>query len=258
MKRGGKSLNIFQVGFCVKVMICNKCGKTINDDSVFCEYCGNKIEIKKEEKKKDGGFCRYCGAQISDGMQFCYKCGKPVSKGSNKEVNYTFKSGAGSIHIEKRGAFNSIANSINNNSFIKMWGFKICGAIGVISFFLPIIDYGFYSESSFGLILLLFQSNEMHGSAGMVFVIFGLIVHLIVSIALILSPTPEAGRSLSITGLVIVLCLRILPNMFMSMSIQNEYGFGIDLIQYGFGWWGMFIAFIAALILSVAMTKKQI
>ena len=26
--------------------------------------------------------------------------------------------------------------------------------------------------------------------------------------------------------------------------------------KYGFGWWGMFIAFIAALILSVAMTKK--
>ena len=36
----------------MKVMICNKCGKTINDDSVFCEYCGNKIEIKKRGKKE--------------------------------------------------------------------------------------------------------------------------------------------------------------------------------------------------------------
>ena len=25
-------------------MICNKCGKTLPDDSTFCQYCGNKIE----------------------------------------------------------------------------------------------------------------------------------------------------------------------------------------------------------------------
>ena len=25
-------------------MICNKCGKTLPDDSTFCQFCGSKIE----------------------------------------------------------------------------------------------------------------------------------------------------------------------------------------------------------------------
>lgn len=29
-------------------MYCNKCGKQITDDSVFCSYCGTKIEIQDE------------------------------------------------------------------------------------------------------------------------------------------------------------------------------------------------------------------
>ena len=30
-------------------MYCNKCGKQIADDSVFCSYCGTKIEIQDED-----------------------------------------------------------------------------------------------------------------------------------------------------------------------------------------------------------------
>lgn len=28
-------------------MFCNKCGKEINEDSVFCNYCGSKLKIKE-------------------------------------------------------------------------------------------------------------------------------------------------------------------------------------------------------------------
>lgn len=36
-------------------MYCNKCGKQIADDSMFCNYCGVKIEIsqQKETNKED-------------------------------------------------------------------------------------------------------------------------------------------------------------------------------------------------------------
>ena len=31
-------------------MYCNKCGKLIHDESVYCNYCGNKIEVLKNEE----------------------------------------------------------------------------------------------------------------------------------------------------------------------------------------------------------------
>lgn len=33
-------------------MICNNCGKNIEDDSLFCEFCGTKI-VKNETKKNE-------------------------------------------------------------------------------------------------------------------------------------------------------------------------------------------------------------
>ena len=32
-------------------MICPKCGKQIEDDAVFCTYCGNKMARVQEEEK---------------------------------------------------------------------------------------------------------------------------------------------------------------------------------------------------------------
>lgn len=31
-------------------MICSKCGKQIDDDSIFCEFCGNKINTAEEKQ----------------------------------------------------------------------------------------------------------------------------------------------------------------------------------------------------------------
>lgn len=30
-------------------MYCNKCGKQISDDSIFCNYCGEKVKIQSED-----------------------------------------------------------------------------------------------------------------------------------------------------------------------------------------------------------------
>ena len=50
-------------------MICSKCGKTINDDSVFCAYCGANFRQ----------LCKSCGAELMPGAVFCSKCGTTVS-----------------------------------------------------------------------------------------------------------------------------------------------------------------------------------
>jgi uncharacterized membrane protein YvbJ len=34
-------------------MFCNKCGKEIPDNSSFCNFCGQKIELLNKEKKEE-------------------------------------------------------------------------------------------------------------------------------------------------------------------------------------------------------------
>lgn len=58
-------------------MVCKSCGKTIPDDSVFCHFCGTKVETETTTQKSR--FCTSCGAQIPDGVKFCPKCGASVS-----------------------------------------------------------------------------------------------------------------------------------------------------------------------------------
>nr|WP_297016300.1 zinc ribbon domain-containing protein [Prevotella sp.] len=48
----------------MKKCIC--CGAQLEEDSVFCSYCGKKIEFRS---------CSYCGAKLEDDSIFCSKCG---------------------------------------------------------------------------------------------------------------------------------------------------------------------------------------
>ncbi len=65
-------------------MICGKCGKRIDDDSVFCEFCGAKAESAQPKKAYEPGqniryvYCAHCGARIEDASIFCDQCGEPL------------------------------------------------------------------------------------------------------------------------------------------------------------------------------------
>lgn len=64
-------------------MRCLNCSKEINDNSNFCEFCGNKVE--KNIIKNN--FCTNCGNKL-DGGNFCSCCGMRVSNNQiANEVN---------------------------------------------------------------------------------------------------------------------------------------------------------------------------
>lgn len=48
-------------------MKCTNCNNTIQDDNVFCPYCGHKVEKYKT--------CPNCGVEMAEDFNFCPKCG---------------------------------------------------------------------------------------------------------------------------------------------------------------------------------------
>lgn len=58
-------------------MFCNKCGKSIADDSAFCSYCGNPIQSEKPLDKQSV-ICPKCDAEFDGDQIFCDKCGSKL------------------------------------------------------------------------------------------------------------------------------------------------------------------------------------
>lgn len=47
-------------------MICEKCGRTIPEEAVFCSYCGSRNMRK---------VCKACGTELQKDQKFCHVCG---------------------------------------------------------------------------------------------------------------------------------------------------------------------------------------
>ena len=61
-------------------MKCSNCGKEIDDNSKFCEYCGNRIKLERR--------CPKCGKILKEDTLFCNECGFKLSEDNlnNSEV----------------------------------------------------------------------------------------------------------------------------------------------------------------------------
>ena len=71
-------------------MTCGKCGKTINDDSVFCPYCGTKLQK----------LCESCGAELVPDAAFCARCGAAVSEEEKWEAAEAKDDGANEMKYD--------------------------------------------------------------------------------------------------------------------------------------------------------------
>ena len=86
-------------------MICRKCGKTVLDDSLFCQYCGVHfedsledacVEIEAESSPKayepepiavgNVRYCQKCGGVVDPETKKCTKCGKQYFKFPTRAV----------------------------------------------------------------------------------------------------------------------------------------------------------------------------
>ena len=59
-------------------MKCPKCGFENQDDAVFCEECGHKLDEKLT--------CPSCGAELREGAKFCVKCGAKIDSDNNSVI----------------------------------------------------------------------------------------------------------------------------------------------------------------------------
>lgn len=51
-------------------IICQSCGKTLNDSVKFCSYCGKPVHVNDAVS-----FCSECGNKLETGIRFCSNCG---------------------------------------------------------------------------------------------------------------------------------------------------------------------------------------
>ena len=69
----------------VSTFKCPSCGRSIDEDSEFCTYCGEKIandlssnnstNILNKEESSNFIFCSFCGSKIDKNSKFCSECG---------------------------------------------------------------------------------------------------------------------------------------------------------------------------------------
>ena len=63
-------------------MKCERCNNILPDDSVFCSYCGNKIEKPQEPQAPK---CEKCGNTLPLDSEFCHFCGNQISQSPVEE-----------------------------------------------------------------------------------------------------------------------------------------------------------------------------
>lgn len=69
-------------------MKCSNCGNELSSNAMFCDNCGQKVELQSDEAQKC--YCGNCGAEIEIGSEFCGNCGTPVGTSNSTDMNYIF------------------------------------------------------------------------------------------------------------------------------------------------------------------------
>lgn len=83
-------------------MLCQKCGKEIPNDSIYCQYCSTKVEDHFSPTKEHPVlFCTRCGRPTVDYNNLCTECQKnaDINAAITADINqYSTLSGEANIH----------------------------------------------------------------------------------------------------------------------------------------------------------------
>lgn len=70
-----------KIAYIQNLILCPKCGKEIEKESVFCRFCGHYLKVDKIEKASDGSNrCISCGFTLTDDAVYCPNCGEKVNR----------------------------------------------------------------------------------------------------------------------------------------------------------------------------------
>ncbi len=158
-------------------MFCEKCGKNIAEESVFCEFCGNKIGSKKEEKqeiiaetpkkidKKEAAILNKTLKQIADHLEFLgYKIEK-LEMPNDRELiaarheihnNYLFHEVLAGVTLfqvslstgkKKDKKMDEVVNIANKNFLISRFYFDVEDDLVVLR--IEAVYMGDYSKEAF-------------------------------------------------------------------------------------------------------------
>lgn len=94
-------------------MKCKNCGAELEDDALFCDECGNKVE------KTEPGTCPSCGFVNTVNAKFCKQCGTKLNEADGAQQQPAFKSDtvaniAETISNAAVGAKNTASNAADN------------------------------------------------------------------------------------------------------------------------------------------------
>lgn len=68
------------------VTVCSQCGAEVRNNSLFCNACGAKVEVREEKPVAQNGVaCPSCGKMVAQGTAFCTFCGSAMNQSEKKE-----------------------------------------------------------------------------------------------------------------------------------------------------------------------------
>ena len=126
---------------------CNICGYMNDDDSLFCEECGNKLANKKVISVSDTLFCGQCGAKVLPGSRFCEECGAPVEYKEGKSEFSTHETG----HVFDSKNWAEKWERLTCSKTEEFYGLIIINTVNVpdcSSFMETLFDYIFWSANN--------------------------------------------------------------------------------------------------------------
>ena len=98
-------------------MKCVKCGRIIDDDSMFCEYCGEPMQIIEEEPRSQYrrefdsySKCPFCGAVLGSFKAYCDFCGHELRKEKADMVIGRLSNALAEVDVQKQQHESSYVN----------------------------------------------------------------------------------------------------------------------------------------------------
>lgn len=180
---------------------CPYCGGELDDQDIFCQYCGNKVtsEAQSQTQSNPNGMqspppriCSSCQKQLEEGEVYCPRCGTKVGEGSRPAGN-----NMGTAPYSREN---------NMGKYLKYYSVIVAIFFGYIACtYLPYLTYLDEDMKTNGLVMVLicvwitvtyflvaFCCKKQCAKHLLCSLIFGVIAKIVVKLVLLQTPTTDS------------------------------------------------------------------